>query len=79
VSRAHLEPTGQRPGRHHRLRRAPRVVDTVLVGGRVVKRSGALVGVDHAELLRRLRASRDRVAAAAGVATDGTWVPGATG
>lgn len=53
----------------------PGLVDTVLVGGRVVKRDGRLVGVDFTALSKRLRESRDRVAAAAGVAVDGTWRP----
>jgi cytosine/adenosine deaminase-related metal-dependent hydrolase len=53
----------------------PGLVDTVLVAGRVVKRDGALVGVDLPALRTRLVASRDRIAAAAGVALDGTWHP----
>ena len=54
----------------------PGLVDTVLVAGRVVKRDGALVGVDQRALNTRLIASRDRIAAAAGVPLDGTWRPG---
>ena len=53
----------------------PGVVDTVLVAGRVVKRYGALVGVDLPALRARLLASRDRIAAGAGIALDGTWRP----
>ncbi|WP_329529339.1 amidohydrolase family protein [Streptomyces sp. NBC_01462] len=53
----------------------PGLVDTVLVAGRVVKRDGALVGVDLPELRTRLLASRDRIAAAADVPLDGTWNP----
>ncbi|WCE00801.1 hypothetical protein PGH47_36075 [Streptomyces sp. HUAS 31] len=53
----------------------PGLVDTVLVAGRVVKRDGALVGVDLPALKTRLTASRDRVAAAAGVRLDRTWRP----
>ncbi|MFJ4713506.1 amidohydrolase family protein [Streptomyces sp. NPDC088785] len=53
----------------------PGLVDTVLVAGRVVKRDGALVGVDLPALRARLLASRDRIAAAAGVPLDGTWTP----
>ncbi|MFI6874915.1 amidohydrolase family protein [Streptomyces sp. NPDC050400] len=53
----------------------PGIVDTVLVAGRIVKRDGALVGVDVAPLKHRLLDSRDRVAAAAGVPLDGTWSP----
>jgi 5-methylthioadenosine/S-adenosylhomocysteine deaminase len=51
----------------------PGLVDTVLVAGRVVKRDGALVGVDLPALRTRLRESRDRIAAAAGLPVDGTW------
>jgi len=53
----------------------PGLVDTVLVAGRVVKRDGALVDVDLPALQARLLESRDRIAAAAGVALDGTWQP----
>ncbi|MFI6478658.1 amidohydrolase family protein [Nonomuraea sp. NPDC050663] len=53
----------------------PGLVDTVLVAGRVVKRDGALVGVGLPALQSRLIASRDRIAAAAGVRLDGTWRP----
>jgi 5-methylthioadenosine/S-adenosylhomocysteine deaminase len=53
----------------------PGLVDTVLVAGRVVKRDGALVGVDLPALMARLVESRDRIAAAAGVRLDGTWRP----
>ncbi|MFI6097722.1 amidohydrolase family protein [Lentzea sp. NPDC051213] len=56
----------------------PGLVDTVLVAGRVVKRDGALVGVDVPALKARLLASRDRIAAAAGVGLDGTWRPTAS-
>jgi cytosine/adenosine deaminase-related metal-dependent hydrolase len=38
-------------------------VDTVLVGGRVVKRGGRLVGVDWPELAARLVRSSERVRA----------------
>jgi cytosine/adenosine deaminase-related metal-dependent hydrolase len=53
----------------------PGLVDTVLVAGRVVKRDGVLVGVDLPALRARLLASRDRIAAAAGIPLDGTWRP----
>ncbi|WP_329258611.1 amidohydrolase family protein [Streptomyces sp. NBC_01478] len=53
----------------------PGLVDTVLVAGRVVKRDGALLGVDLPALRARLLASRDRIAAAAGIPLDGTWRP----
>ena len=51
----------------------PGLVDTVLAAGRVVKRDGALVDVDLPALRSRLLASRDRIAAAAGIPLDGTW------
>lgn len=51
----------------------PGLVDTVLVARRVVKRDGVLVGVDLPALRTRLLASRDRIAAAAGVQLDGAW------
>lgn len=54
----------------------PGLVDTVYVAGRAVKRDGRLVGVDLPPLQDRLLASRDRIAAAAGVALDGSRVPG---
>jgi cytosine/adenosine deaminase-related metal-dependent hydrolase len=53
----------------------PGLVDTVLVAGRVVKRDGRLVGVDLPGLQARLLASRDRIAAAAGIPVDGSWRP----
>ncbi|MGI5499325.1 amidohydrolase family protein [Lentzea sp. CA-135723] len=53
----------------------PGLVDTVLVAGRVVKRDGVLVDVDLTALKARLLESRDRIAAAAGIAVDGTWSP----
>ncbi|MEV5576765.1 amidohydrolase family protein [Spirillospora sp. NPDC052269] len=53
----------------------PGLVDTVLTAGRVVKRHGVLVDVDLPALRERLLASRDRIAADAGVALDGTWQP----
>ncbi|MDT0470082.1 amidohydrolase family protein [Streptomyces gibsoniae] len=53
----------------------PGLVDTVLAAGRIVKRDGALLGVDLPALRARLLASRDRIAAAAGVSLDGTWCP----
>lgn len=56
----------------------PGVVDTVLVAGEVVKRGGRLLGVDLPALRTRLLGSRDRIAAAAGVAVDGSWTPTTT-
>lgn len=53
----------------------PGLVDTVIIAGRVVKRDGALVGVDLPELRARLLESRNQVAAAAGIPLGGTWRP----
>ncbi|MFF7146319.1 MULTISPECIES: amidohydrolase family protein [Streptomyces] len=53
----------------------PGLVDTVLAAGRIVKRDGALLGVDLTALRTRLLESRDRIAAAAGIPLDGTWHP----
>jgi cytosine/adenosine deaminase-related metal-dependent hydrolase len=53
----------------------PGLVDSVFVAGVPVKRAGRLLGVDLPVLRERLLASRDRVAAAAGVAVDGSWKP----
>jgi 5-methylthioadenosine/S-adenosylhomocysteine deaminase len=53
----------------------PGLVDTVLVAGKVVKRDGRLLGVDLPALQARLLASRNRIAAAAGIPVDGTWRP----
>ena len=53
----------------------PGLVDTVLVAGEVVKRDGRLLGVDLPALQARLLASRNRIAAAAGIPVDGTWRP----
>jgi len=53
----------------------PGLVDTVIVAGRTVKRDGRLLGVDLPRLQSRLLASRDRIAAAAGIPVDGTWRP----
>lgn len=52
-------------------------VDTVLVAGRVVKRDGDLVGIDHARLRRLAEESRAHLFAAAGVPADGSWTPAA--
>ncbi|WP_406637688.1 amidohydrolase family protein [Amycolatopsis sp. WGS_07] len=46
----------------------PGLVDSVYVGGRAVKRDGKLLGVDLPRLRDRLLESRDRIAAAAGMA-----------
>ncbi|MFC5830597.1 hypothetical protein [Nonomuraea insulae] len=40
-----------------------------------VKRDGRLLGVDLAALRARLLESRDRIAATAGIASDGSWTP----
>ena len=53
----------------------PGLVDSVFVAGKAVKRDGRLLGVDLPALRTRLLESRDRIAAAAGIATDGSWMP----
>jgi 5-methylthioadenosine/S-adenosylhomocysteine deaminase len=51
----------------------PGLVDTVLVAGDVVKRSGRLVGVDLDEARAAAARSRARIAGLAGIPLDGTW------
>jgi 5-methylthioadenosine/S-adenosylhomocysteine deaminase len=51
----------------------PGLVDSVFVAGKAVKRGGRLLGVDLPALRARLLESRDRIAAAAGIALDGSW------
>jgi cytosine/adenosine deaminase-related metal-dependent hydrolase len=53
----------------------PGLVDGVFVAGRAVKRDGRLLGVDLPALRAQLLASRDRIAAAAGIPLDGSWTP----
>jgi len=53
----------------------PGPVDGVFVAGRAVKRDGRLLDVDLPASRTRLLESRDRIAAAAGIAVDGTWTP----
>ena len=53
----------------------PGLVDSVFVAGKAVKRDGRLLGLDLPALRARLLESRDRIAAAAGVAVDGSWTP----
>jgi len=53
----------------------PGLVDSVFVAGRAVKRHGRLLDVDLPKLRARLLESRDRIAEAAGIAVDGSWVP----
>jgi cytosine/adenosine deaminase-related metal-dependent hydrolase len=53
----------------------PGLVDSVFTGGRLVKRGGRLLRTDLPSLRSRLLESRDRIAAAAGVAVDGSWRP----
>jgi cytosine/adenosine deaminase-related metal-dependent hydrolase len=53
----------------------PGLVDSVFVAGRAVKRDGRLLDVDLPALQTRLLESRDRIAAAAGIAVDGSWTP----
>jgi hypothetical protein len=39
----------------------PQNVDTVLIAGKVMKRNGQLVGVDHERLVRLGNEARDRI------------------
>jgi cytosine/adenosine deaminase-related metal-dependent hydrolase len=62
----------------------PGLVDTVLVGGRVVKRHGELVGVDVARVRRLATETRDYLLAAAhdhprlsNASVGGDWIPAA--
>ena len=50
-------------------------VDSVILAGRFVKRSGELLGIDKKALRRRVESTRDALFARAGVAIDGTWLP----
>jgi 5-methylthioadenosine/S-adenosylhomocysteine deaminase len=53
----------------------PGLVDSVFVAGQAVKRDGRLLGVDLPALRAQVLESRDRIAAAAGIAVDGSWTP----
>jgi cytosine/adenosine deaminase-related metal-dependent hydrolase len=53
----------------------PGLVDSVFVAGKAVKRDGRVLGVDLPALRTGLLESRDRIAAAAGITTDGSWLP----
>jgi 5-methylthioadenosine/S-adenosylhomocysteine deaminase len=53
----------------------PGLVDSVFVAGKAVKRNGRLLEADLPSLRERLLESRDRIAAAAGIAVDGSWQP----
>jgi 5-methylthioadenosine/S-adenosylhomocysteine deaminase len=59
----------------------PGLVDTILVDGRVVKRDGVLLDVDHARVRRLAIESRDdilsRAPAASGARIGGDWIPAA--
>jgi 5-methylthioadenosine/S-adenosylhomocysteine deaminase len=57
----------------------PGLIDTVLVDGRIVKRAGAMVGVDVARVRHAAIESRDdiirRAAGSAGARIGGDWIP----
>jgi len=53
----------------------PGNVDSVFVAGRAVKRHGQLVGVDLADLERRVNGARDRLFERAGLSSDEHWMP----
>lgn len=53
----------------------PRLVDSVFVAGRALKRDGALVGVDAGRVRRLVAESRDRLFAKAGVEIGTGYLP----
>ncbi|HEX9854238.1 MAG TPA: amidohydrolase family protein [Acidimicrobiia bacterium] len=53
----------------------PRLVDTVLVAGKVRKQDGELVDHDLGRVRRLAEAARDRILEAAGVTEPGAWQP----
>jgi hypothetical protein len=53
----------------------PNLVDTVFVGGRLVKRHGALIGHDFARVRKQAEDARDRVLAKSGITDPGRWLP----
>src|SRR3990167_988138 len=53
----------------------PGNVDSVFVAGRAVKRHGQLVGIDLANLERRVNAARDGLFERAGLSSDEHWMP----
>ena len=50
-------------------------VDTVIVGGRILKRDKRLVGVDLQRMRTRVDAARDALFRRANVPSDGSWLP----
>lgn len=50
-------------------------VDTVIVGGRIVKRDKRLLGIDLQQLRTRVDAARDGLFRRANVLSDGSWLP----
>jgi 5-methylthioadenosine/S-adenosylhomocysteine deaminase len=50
-------------------------VDTVIVGGRIVKRDKRMLGVDLHEMRTRVDGARDALFRRANVPTDGSWLP----
>jgi 5-methylthioadenosine/S-adenosylhomocysteine deaminase len=50
-------------------------VDTVIVGGRIVKRAKSLLGVDLQQMRTRVDAARDALFRRAIVSSDGLWLP----
>lgn len=53
----------------------PGLVDTVFVGGRIVKRHGHLVDFDVRSVRKLAEEARDRVLTRCGVTDPGTWLP----
>lgn len=50
-------------------------VDTVIVGGRIVKRDKRLLGIDLQRMRARVDAARDALFRRANVSSDGSWLP----
>jgi 5-methylthioadenosine/S-adenosylhomocysteine deaminase len=53
----------------------PNLVDTVFVGGQLVKRDGVILGHDFARVRQQAEDARDRVLTKAGVTDPGHWLP----
>jgi 5-methylthioadenosine/S-adenosylhomocysteine deaminase len=53
----------------------PNLVDTVFVGGQLVKRDGVILGHDFARVRKQAEDARDHVLTKAGVTDPGHWLP----
>ncbi len=50
-------------------------VDTIILGGRIVKRDKRLLGVDLKQMRTRVDAARDAIFRCANVSSDESWAP----